>query len=110
MIGSPKGNVAQAERFENRFDSPRRVQRISLGLRSLSPDASLRILIVEDNNDIPSGQILGETGLYLKHGPASVHFVECNIDPWQRSLRKWAILNGSLHANAAHKMATHSKS
>ncbi len=79
MIGSPKGNVAQAERFENRFDSPRRVKRISLGLRSLSPDASIRILIVEDNNGTPSSQILGEAGLYLKHGPASVHFVECNI-------------------------------
>jgi hypothetical protein len=32
------------------------------------------------------------------------------VDPWQRFLRKWAILNGSLHANAGHKMATHSKS
>jgi hypothetical protein len=31
-------------------------------------------------------------------------------DQWQRFLRKWAILNDSLHANAGHKMATHSKS
>jgi serine/threonine protein kinase len=79
MIGNPKGNVAQAERFENRFDSPRLVKRISLGLRSLSPDASLRILLVEDNNGAPSSQIFGEAGLNLKRCSATVHFVDCDI-------------------------------
>jgi hypothetical protein len=32
------------------------------------------------------------------------------VDPWQQSLRKWAILNGGLHANAGCKWATRSKS
>jgi hypothetical protein len=31
-------------------------------------------------------------------------------DPWQRFLRKWAILNVGLHANTGRKMETHSKS
>ncbi|MCI0389441.1 MAG: serine/threonine protein kinase [Acidobacteria bacterium] len=79
MVGGPRGNVAQAERFENRFDAPRRVKRVTLGMRCLSPEGCVRIPLVGDNDRNPSDHILGEADVYLTHGPAGAHFVECDI-------------------------------
>jgi hypothetical protein len=79
MIGSPTGNVAQAEKLENPLRVPAHVRRVSVGARCLSAEARVQVLLVQDHEGTPSDRVLGEGYLSIVHNPAKVHEIECDI-------------------------------
>lgn len=79
MIGSPGGNVAQAEQLENTLGKPVRVKQLSLGASCFSHEARVHVFLVQDHQGTPSGHLLGEGYLAMLHCSPDIFVIDCDI-------------------------------
>jgi serine/threonine protein kinase len=83
MVGEPTSNMAQAELYNNPYSHPVTITTIQLGLSCYSYKGGIDVVVVADENNTPSGHVLGVTSVELGFSQPTLISINlsCSISP-----------------------------